>query len=41
MFMSLDCMHYKWKNCSVEWQEKIQTKDGKKSIILKAIANHT
>jgi hypothetical protein len=34
-------MHYKWNNCSAEWQEKIQIEDGKRSIILEPIANHT
>ncbi len=41
MFLSLDCMHYKWKNCLAKWQVKIQTEDGKRSIILEVIANHT
>jgi hypothetical protein len=41
MFISLDCRHYKWKNCLAKWQEKIQSKDGKRYIILEAITNHT
>jgi hypothetical protein len=41
MFISLDYIHYKRKNCLAEWQEKIQIEDGKRSILLEAIANHT
>jgi hypothetical protein len=41
MFISLDCMHYKWKNCLIKWQEKIQIENGERFIILEAIANHT
>jgi hypothetical protein len=39
MFASLDCMHYEWKNCPVAWQDDFGDRDGKKSIILEAIAN--
>ena len=39
MFVSLDCMHYEWKNCPVVWQGDFGDKDGKKSIILEAKAD--
>ena len=39
MFASLDCMHYEWKNCPVAWQGDFGDKDGKKSIILEAMAD--
>jgi hypothetical protein len=39
MFASLDCMHYEWKNCPVAWQGDFGDREGKKSIILEAIAD--
>ena len=39
MFASLDCMHYEWKNWLVAWQGDFGDKDGKKSIILEAVAD--
>ena len=39
MFASLDCMHYEWKNCPVAWQGDYGDREGKKSIILEAIAD--
>jgi hypothetical protein len=39
MFASLDCMHWEWKNCPVAWQGDFGDMDGKKSIILEAIAD--
>ncbi|CAM6087889.1 unnamed protein product [Calypogeia fissa] len=39
MFASLDCMHYEWKNCLVAWQGQFSDKDGKKSIVLEAVAD--
>jgi hypothetical protein len=39
MFASLDCMHWEWKNCPVAWQGDFGDRDGKKSIILEAIAD--
>ena len=41
MFASLDCMHYEWKNCPVAWQGDFGDRDGKKSIILEAIADQS
>ena len=38
MFASLDCMHSEWKNYPVAWQEDLSDRNGKKSIILEAIA---
>jgi hypothetical protein len=39
MFASLDCMHYKWKNCLVAWKGDFGDRSGKKSIILEAVAD--
>jgi hypothetical protein len=41
MFGSLDCMHYEWKNCPVAWQGDFGDRDGKKSIILEAVADQS
>ena len=41
MFGSLDCMHYEWNNCPVAWQGNFGDRDGKKSIILKVVANQS
>jgi hypothetical protein len=41
MFASLDCMHYKWKNCPVAWQGDYGDMDGDKSIILEAIVDQS
>jgi hypothetical protein len=38
MFASLDCMHWEWKNCPVAWHGDFGDRNGKKSIILEAIA---
>ena len=38
MFGSLDCMHWEWKNCPVAWQGDFGDREGKKSIILEAVA---
>ena len=38
MFGSLDCMHWEWKNCPIAWQGDFGDRDGKKSIILEAVA---
>ena len=39
MFASLDCMHYEWKNCPMTWQGDYGDREGKRSIILEAIAD--
>ncbi|CAM6096987.1 unnamed protein product [Calypogeia fissa] len=39
MFASLDRMHYERKNCPVAWQGQFSDKDGKKSIMLEAVAD--
>jgi hypothetical protein len=41
MFASLECMHYEWKNCPTAWQGTFQDREGKKSIILEAIADQS
>ena len=40
-FALINCMHYEWKNCMVAWQRDFGDRDGKKSIILEAIANQS
>jgi hypothetical protein len=39
MFASFDCMYYEWKICPIAWQGDFGDMDGKKPIILEAIAN--
>jgi hypothetical protein len=39
MLVSLDCMRYHWKSCSVILRGSFIDKNGKKSIILEAIVN--
>lgn len=41
VFVSLDYMHYKWKNCPIAWEGDFGYSDGKKSIILKVIADES
>ena len=41
IFASLDCMHYKWKNCPLVWQGDFGDRDGDESIILESIANQS
>jgi len=41
MFASLDCMHYEWKNCPVAWQGDYGDREGKRSIILEAVADQS
>lgn len=39
MFASLDCMHYRWKNCPATWHGQFMDKDRDRSIILEAVAD--
>lgn len=41
MFVNINCIHYRCKNCLVEWQEQFQNKDGKKSIIMEVIVDQS
>ena len=41
MFASLDCMHYEWKNCPVAWQGNYGDREGKRFIILEAVADQS
>jgi hypothetical protein len=41
MLGSLDCMHWQWKNCPVEWQGAYTRGDqGAATIMLEAVASH-
>ena len=41
IFGSLDCMHYKWKNCPVAWQGDFGDREGNKFIILEVVADQS
>ena len=41
MFALLDCMHYEWKNCPIAWQDDYGDREGKRSIILEAVADQS
>ena len=41
MFASLDCVHYEWKNCPVAWQGNYGDREGRRSIILEAVADQS
>ncbi|XP_061999308.1 uncharacterized protein LOC133716641 [Rosa rugosa] len=38
MIGSLDCIHWQWKNCPVEWQDSFSGKSKKPTIVLEAVA---
>ena len=40
-FASLDYMHYEWKICPVAWQGDYGDREGKRSIILEAVADQS
>ncbi|XP_047337985.1 putative nuclease HARBI1 [Impatiens glandulifera] len=40
MLGSLDCMHWKWKNCPTAWAGQYTGRSGKPTIILETVANY-
>ncbi|KAK9219544.1 hypothetical protein WN943_008190 [Citrus x changshan-huyou] len=36
----LDCMHWKWKNCSTAWAGQYTSRSGTPTIILEAVADY-
>ncbi|XP_020262397.1 uncharacterized protein LOC109838357 [Asparagus officinalis] len=40
MFGSLDCMHWKWKNCPTAWSGQYAGRGGSPTIILEAVADY-
>jgi Plant transposon protein len=40
MIGSLDCMHTRWKNCSVAWQGSNKGQKGYPSIVSEAVCDH-
>ena len=40
MLGSLDCMHWKWKNCPTGWAGQYTGRGGKPTIILEAVADY-
>ncbi|XP_059630433.1 uncharacterized protein LOC132273493 [Cornus florida] len=39
MLGSIDCMHWEWKNCQVEWHGTDRGRSGKNTLILEAVAS--
>ena len=40
MLGSLDCMHWKWKNCPTAWAGQFAGRSGSPTIILEAVADY-
>ena len=40
MLGSLDCMHWKWKNCPTAWEGQFAGRSGSPTIILEAVADY-
>jgi hypothetical protein len=40
MLRSLDCMHWRWKNCPNPWHEQYTRHEHEPTIILEAVASH-
>ena len=40
MLGSLDCMHWKWKNCPTSWAGQYAGRSGSPTIILEAVADY-
>ena len=40
MLGSLDCMHWKWKNCPTAWAGQFEGRSGAPTIILEAVADY-